>query len=379
MMPGTEPEETMTKIIECLKNKFSKRSKEIELLSTEETKYEKILQAERDAKIQKKIYEKNKEYEELPHLIKTKKLELESLKKDLDILEVDKRNLQKFKEGNNNNIAKIYINNYRIKQLDDFILDNKNKILEKQKKMMNEAITVSKTYGIEHDNRTVSDFTNNEVEKLYELEQKYEIEMNKLMNENKSYLEYLSKISLDELEREKTKYMEKIKETTENINFLITNIDKVRQEIKVIKKIIVHEKFRPEYIKYAKLHGIINGNQKIESLYELVSQCNKHRQHFLLYENNNGSGFKFKCCSDCNGHWTGNKNTWEAGGWCRYKMNSPDQWSLTYYDKYEKKELPWDTYDISQFNIHRKEPMPMISNIMYTGEYLAHNIIKRVG
>ena len=64
----------------------------------------------------------------------------------------------------------------------------------------------------------------------------------------------------------------------------------------------------------------------------------------LFKENNNGNGFKFMCrdlrCNktDCNGHWTGDKNTWETR-WCEYKLNSPDQWSLTYYDNlgFEKK------------------------------------------
>ena len=108
---------------------------------------------------------------------------------------------------------------------------------------MNEAITASQTYDIEHDNRTASDFTDNEIKKLYEIKEKYEKEKNILIDENNSYLEYLSKKSLDELEREKTKYTEKIKEISDNIKFLTTNRYKMWQEIKVIKKIIVMKSF----------------------------------------------------------------------------------------------------------------------------------------
>lgn len=52
MMPGSEPEQ-IERIIKITKKIFS-TSKDIELLDTEETKYE------RDAKIQKRLFEKNK-------------------------------------------------------------------------------------------------------------------------------------------------------------------------------------------------------------------------------------------------------------------------------------------------------------------------------
>ena len=85
-----------------------------------------------------------------------------------------------------------------------------------------------------------------------------------------------------------------------------------------------------DYMKYPTKNKIYFNEDNLSSK-KLFSECNQHRQHYLLYENNGGRGSKIdtKCYKDsneCNGWYTNEKRCGCGIKWYW------DDWCIDYFD-----------------------------------------------
>lgn len=265
-------------------------------------------------------------------------------------LQIQKRKIQLDGDGRNPDSI------YQLQK--DLALHQKNIISmqssrrDVQTELMHKYVIKNKALNIPHDDKALSDFSNRFIENLDKRIQSSEQAIVTIKAQiDKDRSDYSALISFD------------WEQAHEDIDIQSTNISKEIKDREIQNKQLVKDihylehlfqiaKVKPQYVQYAKTHQI--DIQDVLSDYtfpdsiddndpdiQLIVACNLHRQHFLLYKNNNGRGhnqyarcYKYREYNgddECSGYWTGlygcdcgqtdSNNTWNADDFEPYNLS----------------------------------------------------------
>ncbi len=342
-------------------NNKEKKNNLNEGLELDETEINTSKQKETIQRIQRILEESINKYKIISKEKGKLEQELELMNDNLKLCLKNLSDINKFKE--NGKVPNSYQNEQKMKDIYQKIKKLDEKISSAQEKQMRNEEIIAKTYGTNIILKSLDEYRNSNIDKFLTEKEKIIKERNCLNSENKKDIEILERLSMVDLIKIKNDNMSLIKGNEQRLIELDKEKQKIEDEIKLIEKLIVQEEWRFKYIKYARDNFIIQSNTletNIDSLYDIVGQCNEHRQHFLLFENNNGDGQKYICSSDyCKGHWSGKKSERSCNDKkTSFTADTPDEWKKHIKDTRTGNMVTWDPYDILQFNIKSDLPIP---------------------